>query len=92
VNEKVQLYLSQILFHINKINEKLFNIDSFSIYTSKQNEDNRLVIERCLITIGEAVNSIKKVELNNLLNNTKEIIGFKNLIVYAYDRIDDAIV
>lgn len=92
MNEKVQLYLTQLLFHISKIEEKVFSINSFSEYTSKQNEDNRLIIERCLITIGEAVNRIKKVELTNLLNNTKEIIGFRNLIVHSYDSVDDAIV
>jgi uncharacterized protein with HEPN domain len=49
-------------------------------------------IERQLGIVGEAVNKFKKECPDEKLNNTLQIVGFRNRIVHAYDSIDNSIV
>ncbi|MGS2739704.1 HepT-like ribonuclease domain-containing protein [Sinomicrobium sp. M5D2P17] len=49
-------------------------------------------VERQLVIIGEALNKLKKVEPNLEIENDKQIIGFRNRLVHAYDSIDNSIV
>lgn len=51
-------------------------------------------VERQFEILGEALNRIKKIdpELLNELSDWQRIISFRNVIVHAYDVIDDEIV
>lgn len=42
--------------------------------------------------IGEALNQLKKVKPDLEIENDKQIIGFRNRLVHAYDSIDNSIV
>ncbi len=58
------------------------------------NEILAAAVERKFEIIGEALNRIKKHAPEDLLmvHDWPEIIGFRNLLAHAYDRVDDAIV
>lgn len=45
-------------------------------------------VERQLEIIGEALNKIKQLDSSLQINNSKNIISLRNLIVHAYDSID----
>lgn len=49
-------------------------------------------IERQLAIIGEALNKLRQTESDLSIQNDKQIIGFRNRLVHAYDSIDNAIV
>lgn len=57
--------------------------------------DNRvlqLAIEREFEIIGEALNRLEKIDLENLNRKIPEyqkIVGFRNLLAHGYDQIDD---
>ena len=92
MNEKTETYLLHIKENIEKIEELITEIKQYEDYSSKEKENTRLAVERCLTIIGEAVIRIKKTEEKEILKNTKEIIGFRNLLIHAYDGVDDAMV
>ncbi len=54
----------------------------------------KAAIEREFEIIGEALNRIKNINIELLSNidNWKEIIGFRNVIIHGYDVIEDEIV
>jgi uncharacterized protein YutE (UPF0331/DUF86 family) len=45
-----------------------------------------------LAIIGEAVNEYLKTNANNSLENSGQIIAFRNWLVHAYDAMDDTLV
>jgi uncharacterized protein with HEPN domain len=92
MNEKTAVYISHILENIKKIEELTLSINNYTSYSNIENENVRLACERCLTIIGEAANRIKKSEKQDLLTNTKAIIGFRNLLIHAYDGVDDVMV
>lgn len=49
-------------------------------------------VERQLAVIGEVLKKLKKLESDLSIKNDKQIIGFSNRLVHAYDGIDNAIV
>jgi len=49
-------------------------------------------IERQLVLIGEALNKLRKIEPDIVIENYQKIIAFRNRLVHAYDNIDNAIV
>ena len=49
-------------------------------------------VERQLVIIGEALNKFKQVETEIEIQNDKQIVGFRNRLVHAYDSIDNSIV
>jgi len=49
-------------------------------------------IERQLAIIGEALNKLKQIESKLSIKNDKQIIGFRNRLIHAYDNIDNTIV
>jgi len=49
-------------------------------------------VERQLSIIGEAVNNFRKEESDYILTHTKQIVDFRNLLIHAYDSLDDTIV
>lgn len=45
-------------------------------------------VERDLMIIGEAIGKMLKLKEDLKISGAKQIIGFRNIIVHAYDAID----
>ncbi len=88
--DKSKKYLSDILIAINLVENFTDTIKDFNQY----NDDlkTQSAVERQLAIIGEALNKLKKVAPNLDIENSKQIIGFRNRLVHAYDSIDNSIV
>ena len=90
MTEKSKKYLSDILMAIDLIEKFTVDITNFNIY---QNDlKTQSAVERQLAIIGEALNKLKKIEPNLEIENAKQIIGFRNRLIHAYDSIDNSIV
>jgi uncharacterized protein with HEPN domain len=88
--EKDKKYLSDILLAIDLIESFTADTETFDQYQSDIKTQS--AIERQLSILGEAVNKIKQEYPDESLNYVKEIIGFRNRIIHAYDAIDNSIV
>ena len=88
--EKSKKYLSDILIAIDLIEKFTVEITDFNMY---QNDlKTQSAVERQLAIIGEALNQLKKVSSITEIKNDKQIIGFRNRLIHAYDSIDNSIV
>lgn len=83
-------YLDDILNSIELVEEFLLETSSFVEYSN--DKKTRSAVERQLGIIGEAVNKFDKINPVESLENTMQIIGFRNRIIHAYDSIDNTIV
>lgn len=54
----------------------------------------KAAVEREFEIVGEALNRIKKIDVDILaeVDNWREIIGFRNVIAHGYDVVEDEIV
>lgn len=59
---------------------------------TKETLKTQSAVERQLAIIGEALNQLKKNKLDLKIENDKQIIGFRNRLIHAYDSIDNSIV
>lgn len=90
MTEKSKKYLSDILMAIDLIEKFTVDITDFNIY---QNDlKTQSAVERQLAIIGEALNQFKKIEPDLEIENAKQIVGFRNRLIHAYDSIDISIV
>ena len=89
MTERAKKYLFDILFSIDAITEFLKDFDFI-----KYQEDlkTKSAVERQLGIIGEAVNKFSKEDTDIELQNSREIVNFRNRIIHAYDSVDDSIV
>jgi len=89
MTERAKKYLFDILFSIDAITEFLKDFDFI-----KYQEDlkTKSAVERQLGIIGEAVNKFSKEDKDIELQNSREIVNFRNRIIHAYDSVDDSIV
>ena len=90
MNKKAEKYLVDILNSIELIEQFVPEKYSFTKYLN--DIKTRSAVERHLGIIGEAVNKYNKLDSNDLLLNTRQIIGLRNRIIHAYDSIDDNII
>jgi uncharacterized protein with HEPN domain len=90
MTEKSKKYLSDILMAIDLIEKFTVDIKDFNIYQSDLKTQS--AVERQLAVIGEALNQLKKTKPDLEIKNDKQIIGFRNRLVHAYDSIDNSIV
>ena len=91
MTEKTKKYLSDIVNSIELIKEFMEGIEEYEQY--EEDMKTQSAVERQLSIIGEAVNRYRNLEEEKLeLSNTKQIIGFRNRIIHAYDNIDRTIV
>jgi len=89
MTERAKKYLFDILLSIEAIEEFLEDFD----FVKYQNDlKTKSAVERQLGIIGEAVNRFSKEETNIKLQNSREIVNFRNRIIHAYDSVDDSIV
>lgn len=89
MTESGKKYLSDILQAIELI-ENFTSGVSYSEYTSDLKTQS--AVERQLGIIGEAVNKFDKLFPTHQLFNTRQIIGFRNRLIHAYDVIDSSII
>jgi uncharacterized protein with HEPN domain len=54
----------------------------------------RDAIERNLITVGEAINRLRRRDPATVarISNVEEIIGMRNVLIHQYHEVDDAVV
>lgn len=90
MTEKGKKYLSDILMAIDLIENFIADTPDFDLY--QKDLKTQSAVERELVIIGEALNILKQSELSLSIQNDKQIIGFRNRLVHAYDSIDNAIV
>ncbi len=83
-------YLSDILQAIVLIEQFTNNTATFNDYLLDFKTQS--AVERQLGIIGEAANKFIKLSPNNVLENSKSIIGFRNRIIHAYDAVDPSII
>ncbi len=90
MTEQGKKFLSDIIIAIELIESFICDIDSFHDYESDLKTQS--AVERQLSIVGEAVNKFKQTCPDEPLNNTHQIVGFRNRIIHAYDSIDNSIV
>jgi len=90
MTEKSKKYLSDILMAITLIEEFTVGINDFNIYDKDRKTQS--AVERQLAIIGEALTQLRKSEPDFIIENGKQIIGFRNRIIHAYDSIDNSII
>jgi uncharacterized protein with HEPN domain len=83
-------YLDDILYAITLIEEFTEGIKSFTEYSTDLKT--RSAVERQLGIIGEAANKYDKLNPEESLQNTIQIIGLRNRIIHAYDSINDTVI
>jgi uncharacterized protein with HEPN domain len=83
-------YLTDILMAIELIEDFTKEISDFSIYDLDRKTQS--AVERQLVIIGEALNKFSKLGSEITIQNDKQIVGFRNRLVHAYDSIDNSIV
>lgn len=87
---EIRKYLSDILIAIDLIEDFMSDVVDFNSY--EKDAKTQSAVERQLMIIGEALNQIKKVDQEINIKKDKQIIGFRNRLVHAYDSIDNTIV
>jgi uncharacterized protein with HEPN domain len=90
MTEKSKKYLSDVLMAIHLIREFTIDITDFNIYDKDRKTQS--AVERQLVIIGEALNKLRLIESGIVIENDKQIIGFRNRLVHAYDSVDNSIV
>jgi len=90
MTDQEKKYLSDILQAIALIEAFMSEIKDFDNYINDLKTQS--AVERQLGIIGEAVNRFDKLNPENILNNTREIIGFRNRLIHAYNGIDQTII
>jgi uncharacterized protein with HEPN domain len=79
-------YLSDILQAIEIIESFTLDHKDFNSYVVDLKTQS--VVERQLGILGEAVNKYNKLNKKHPLENTRQIIGFRNRLIHTYDAID----
>ncbi len=87
---EVEKFLMDISLSINLIEEFISDIDTFGDY--EEDIKTQSAVERHLAIIGEALNKLKKIDNDLIIENEAEIIAMRNGLVHAYDSIDSSIV
>ena len=87
---KEKKYLSDMMRAISLIESFTANTRSYMEYTVDLKTQS--AVERQLSIIGEALNQYDKQPERISLNNTRQIVGFRNRIIHAYDSLDDTLV
>jgi len=83
-------YLADILHSIElieKFTETTNTFDDFAADLKTQS-----AVERQLSIIGEAVNKYDNLNPEKGLANARQIVGFRNRLIHAYEMIDNTII
>src|SRR5664280_3484008 len=82
--------LSDILQAIELIESFVSDIKDFDSYIADLKTQS--AVERQLGIIGEAINKFEKNFPDSILNNARQIVGFRNRLIHAYDTVDPSII
>lgn len=81
MTEKRKKFLTDISQAILLIEDFISEIESFTDFSKDLKTQS--AVERQLVIIGEAVNKYNQISPKEALNNTREIVGFRNRLVHA---------
>jgi uncharacterized protein with HEPN domain len=87
---EIKKHLYDIKTAIDSINEYLGEKRNFFEY--QNNKLLRRGIERELEIIGEAMNRILKSDPTIKIENARQIVDTRNLVIHSYDKVDDVII
>ncbi|MGI4020273.1 MAG: HepT-like ribonuclease domain-containing protein [Janthinobacterium lividum] len=90
MTEKSKKYLSDILMAITLIEEFTVDVNDYNTYNTDRKTQS--AVERQLAIVGEALTQLRKFEPDIIIENDKQIIGFRNRLIHSYDSIDNSIV
>jgi uncharacterized protein with HEPN domain len=85
-----QKYFNDILIAIGDIKEFTKTTKTFHQYSNSKVI--KSAVERKLAIIGEAIVQIKKIDRKIEIENSLKIIMLRNLLIHAYDSIQDEII
>ena len=88
--DKSKKFFSDVLMAIELIEEFTADVVDFESYEADVKTQS--AVERQLMIIGEALSKLRKSDEILNIENDKQIIGFRNRLVHAYDSIDNSIV
>lgn len=83
----IEKCLHDILACIDRIDRYIGPERYFSVY--QRDEMLRQAIERNLEIIGEATGRILKIDPKFPIEHARQIVNMRNLVIHAYDAIDD---
>ena len=83
-------YLSDISQAIKLIEEFTASIPGYSNFL--EDKKTQSAVERQLSIIGEAINKYDSLNLEEKIDNSRKIVGFRNRLIHAYDSIDSTII
>ncbi|MEZ4526422.1 MAG: HepT-like ribonuclease domain-containing protein [Desulfobacterales bacterium] len=86
--------IKKLLFDIYEAADSIFRyLDErrdFSEY--QKNKMLHRAVEREFEIIGEAMNSILKIDPDFPIRQARRIISLRNLVIHGYDKVDNAII
>ena len=83
-------YWSDILQAIALIEQFVEGMSSLNAYVA--DPKTKSAVERQLAIIGEAMNSLTKLDPELKVESARAIVGMRNRLIHSYDNIDDAVV
>ncbi len=83
-------FLSDIVNAIELIDEFTTSITDFNDYLDDAKTQS--AVERQLGIIGEAVNQFDKLFPESTLEHARQIVGFRNRLIHAYDAVDPSMI
>jgi len=87
MDNKQKKYLKDIFDSIEHIELYLSDNKSFENYDSNMLLQD--AIERNIITIGEAMNSLLKLNENIMVSHSRKIVDARNKLTHGYDDIEN---
>jgi len=88
MNRETNKLLFDIHNAILKIEQYLTGSKKFEDY--QNNPMLQQAVERNIEIIGEAVNSLLKIDLNLPLSNARKIVNTRNKLIHGYDDIENS--
>lgn len=83
-------YLSDIAQAIELIEEFTSSTTNYSNFLGDLKTQS--AVERQLSIIGEAINKYDLLDLEEKIDNSRKIVGFRNRLIHAYDSVDSTII
>jgi uncharacterized protein with HEPN domain len=83
---KIQKLLTDVLLCIKSIEQYIQLNENFESY-----ENNLMLqdaVERSIITIGEAINSLLKIDSETMITSARRIVDARNKLTHGYDEIE----
>lgn len=88
MSDELKKYLFDILKACNKINEYTGEKKYFEVFSKSSMM--KQAVERNIEIIGEAMNKALLLDSDLQITSGRKIVNMRNLLIHAYDAIDDA--